>query len=156
MASSLALRSSIRIIGDAAIEAREARAKAKLDVQAGVVADLDKRIAQIDSAVMEAMLRGRSRGAMAIAADQKVTRADLVRERQRQADVLADMKAEGAALSAQRRVAAADLGPIKYLAALVGVRDDEMLRWFVLLVACLLDPAAVLLLLAAASAKRRS
>jgi hypothetical protein len=76
-----------------------------------------------------------------------------VRERQRQADVLADMKAEAAGVAAQRRVAAADLGPMRYLTELAGVPADVMLRWFVLLVACLLDPAAVLLL-AAASARR--
>jgi hypothetical protein len=56
-------------------------------------------------------------------------------------------------LSAQRRVAAADLGPVRYLAVLAGVPADDMLRWFVL--SCLLDPAAVLLLLAATSARRR-
>jgi len=142
------------VLGDAAIESRQVQAKAKLDAQAAAVADLDKRIGLIDQAVMEASLHGRSRGAMNIADAQKATRAELVRERQRQADVLSDMKAEAAGLSAQRRVAAADLGPVKYLAALVGVPADDMLRWFVLLVACLLDPAAVILLLVAASQGR--
>jgi hypothetical protein len=142
------------VVGDAAIEAREAQAQAKLDVQAGVVADLEKRIAQIDAAVMTATLKGRARGAMQIADDQKRNRADLVRERQHQADVLADIKAEAAGLSAQRRVAAAELGPVKYLAALLGAGDQDVLRWFILVVAMLLDPAAVLLLLAAASTRR--
>src|SRR5258708_557425 len=87
---------------------------------------------------------------------QRAHRADLVRERQQQADVLADMKAQAAGLSAQRRVAAADLGPVRYLAVLAGVPADDMLRWFLLLVSCLLDPAAVLLLLAATSARRGS
>jgi hypothetical protein len=142
------------VVGDAAIEAREAQVLAKLDVQAGVVADLEKRIAQIDAAVMTATLKGRAKGAMQIADDQRRNRADLVRERQRQADALADMKAETAGLSAQRRVAAAELGPVKYLATLLGAGDQDVLRWFILVVAMLLDPAAVLLLLAAASARR--
>jgi len=142
------------VIGDAAIEAQEAQAQAKLDVQAGVVADLDERIGQIDAAVMTATLKGRAKGAMQIADDQRRNRADLVRERQREADTLAEMKAQAAGLSAHRRVAAAELGPVKYLAALVGVQDNEMLRWFVLLVACLLDPAAILLLLVASRGRR--
>jgi hypothetical protein len=142
------------VFGDAAIEAREAQVRAKLDVQAGAVADLDKRIGQIDKAVETATAKGRAVGAMQLATDQRRNRADLLRDRQRQADVLADMKAEEAGLSAQRRVAAADLGPVRYLAALAGVPADEMLRWFVLLVACLLDPAAVLLLYAASQGMR--
>jgi hypothetical protein len=142
------------VFADAAIESRETQVQAKLDVQAGVVADLDKRIAQIDRAVETATARGRTNSAMQLAVDQKRNRAELVRERQHQADVLADMKAEGAGLSVHRRaVATADLGPIRYLAALAGVSADETLRLFVLLVACLLDPAAVLLLLAASARK---
>jgi hypothetical protein len=142
------------VTGDAAIEAREAQVQAKLDVQAGVVADLDKRIAQIDAAVMTATLKGRARGAMQIVDDQRRNRADLVREQQRQADALADMKAEAAGLSAQRRVAAAELGPVKYLATLLGAGDQDVLRWFILVVAMLLDPAAILLLLAATRSRR--
>jgi hypothetical protein len=142
------------VTGDAAIEAREAQVQAKLDVQAGVVADLEKRIGQIDAAVMTATLKGRTRGAMQIVDDQRRNRGDLVRERQHQADALADMKAEAAGVSAERRVAAAELGPIKYLATLLGAGDQDVLRWFILVVALLLDPAAVLLLLAAASARR--
>jgi hypothetical protein len=43
----------------------------------------------------------------------------------------------------------ADLGPVRYLATLFGQADELVLRWFILVVALLLDPAAVLLLLAA-------
>jgi hypothetical protein len=48
-----------------------------------------------------------------------------------------------------RKLAAADLKPVLYLATLLGVEPDVVLRLFVLLVAILLDPAAVLLLMAA-------
>jgi hypothetical protein len=41
-----------------------------------------------------------------------------------------------------------------YLAKLLGADRETALRWFVLVVALLLDPAAVLLLLAATSARR--
>jgi hypothetical protein len=38
---------------------------------------------------------------------------------------------------------------VRYLATLLGANDEDVLRYFILVVALLLDPAAVLLLLAA-------
>jgi hypothetical protein len=52
------------------------------------------------------------------------------------------------ALDGKKAKVAADLGPVKYLATLPGAGDQDVLRYFILLVALLLDPAAVLLLLA--------
>jgi hypothetical protein len=49
----------------------------------------------------------------------------------------------------ERRKVEADLGPVRYLAKMIGAGDQNVLRWFILVVAALLDPAAVLLLLAA-------
>ena len=49
----------------------------------------------------------------------------------------------------ERRKAEAALGPVRYLATLLGASDQDVLRYFILVVALLLDPAAVLLLLAA-------
>ena len=43
----------------------------------------------------------------------------------------------------------ADLGPVRNLATLIGGDDQDVLRWFILVIAVLLDPAAVLLLMAA-------
>jgi hypothetical protein len=66
-----------------------------------------------------------------------------------EAKALADLKVEKAIVEGERRKVEADLGPVKYLATLLGAEDDEVLRYFILVVALLLDPAAVLLLLAA-------
>ena len=52
-------------------------------------------------------------------------------------------------MNSQRRTVEDDLGPVRYLAMLLGQPDDSVMRWFILVVALLLDPAAVLLLLAA-------
>jgi hypothetical protein len=46
----------------------------------------------------------------------------------------------------ERRTVEADVGPIRYLATLIGADNETVLRWFILVVAPLLDPAAVLLL----------
>jgi hypothetical protein len=66
-----------------------------------------------------------------------------------EAKAFADMKIEKAKIDGERRTAEGDLRPIRYLATLIGAGDQDVLRWFILLVALLLDPAAVLLLLAA-------
>lgn len=139
---------------DLAIANRAAELEARLSVQAGVVADLDRRIGQIDKAVETATQRGRTAGAMQLAADQHRARGELAAERVRQGKVLADLQVEKAGIEGERRKVEADLGPVRYLATLLGAGDQDVLRYFILVVALLLDPAAVLLLLAAASARR--
>jgi hypothetical protein len=138
------------VMGDAAAEARVAQLHEKAAVQTEVVADLDRRIAQIDGAVDAATRRGRTRGAMVLVDQQKANRADLVRQRSTAAGELADLRAQEVGVQSVRRgVDAADLGPVKYLAGLVGMPVDSALRYFILIVAMLLDPTAVALLYAA-------
>jgi hypothetical protein len=62
---------------------------------------------------------------------------------------LADLKIEKVAVEGEHRKVEADLGPVKYLATLLGQADGDVLRWFMLVVAPLLDPGAVVLLLVA-------
>jgi hypothetical protein len=66
--------------------------------------------------------------------------------------VLFDLRIERAVAEVGRRTVEADLGPVRYLATLIGQPDEAVLRWFTLVVALLLDPAGVLLLLAATRA----
>jgi hypothetical protein len=46
----------------------------------------------------------------------------------------ASLQVEKAGIEGQRKVAEADLGPVCYLATLVGRRTETALRWFVLVV----------------------
>ena len=116
------------------------------------MADLDRRIHQIDAAIETATQRGRTNAAMQLAADQRPSRAELATHRDQASKALADFKIEKAKVDGDRKVAEADLGPVRYLATLLGAGDQDVLRWFILVVAVLLDPAAVLLLLAATRA----
>jgi hypothetical protein len=75
-------------------------------------------------------------------------------QRTGEAKTLAGLQVEKASIEGQRRMVEADLGPVRYLATLLGADSEAALRWFVLVVALLLDPAGVLLLLAASSARR--
>ena len=92
----------------------------------------------------------RERSAMALADQQRKGRADLVAQRTNEAKALAALKVEKATADGERAKVEADLGPVHYLATLLGSTDEQTMRWFILVIAMLLDPAAVLLLLAAA------
>jgi hypothetical protein len=141
------------VAGETAVAGRSTEVDARLNVQVGVVADLDRRIAQIDGAVEKATSKGRTGSAMALAEQQRKTRAHLVAQRTSEARTLAGLQVEKASIDGQKKPAEADLGPVRYLATLLGADSETALRWFVLVVALLLDPAAVLLLLAAASGR---
>lgn len=104
---------------------------------------------QIDGSIEKAMAAGKVNGAMALAGNQRHTRTQLQVERMAAGKILADLKVERARIEGERRIVEADLGPVRYLAALIGAEDETVMRWFILMVALLLDPAAVLLLLAA-------
>jgi hypothetical protein len=138
-----------QIEGETAIASRMAEIQGRISVQEGVVASLDRQIAQIDKAVETATAKGRAVGAMQLATDQKRNRTDLVTKRDQTATALAGLKVAKAGIEGQAKVADADLGPLRYFAMLLGAGDQDVLRWFILVVASLLDPAAVLLLLAA-------
>jgi hypothetical protein len=138
-----------QVEGETAIGGRMAEIQGRISVQEGVVASVDRQIAQIDKAVETATQRGRTSGAMQLAANQKRNRADLVLKHDQAATALANFKVEKAGIDGLAKVAEADLGPVRYLARLLGAGDQDVLRWFILVVASLLDPAAVLLLLAA-------
>jgi hypothetical protein len=103
------------------------------------VADIDRRIGQIDSAVAEATKHGRTTAAMTVAEHQAGRRDALVAERARAATALASIEVESAGLDNERAEQA------------VGADRDTAMRWFIVLVACLLDPAALMLLLAAST-----
>jgi hypothetical protein len=64
------------LAGDLAVAGRSADTEARLSMQGAVVADLDRRIAQIDRAVDTATSKGRTGSAMALADQQRKTRGE--------------------------------------------------------------------------------
>src|SRR6266436_8601899 len=158
-----------QVDGETVISARAADIEARLSVQADKVADLTKQIADLDAArTIETPSAGNLRTASAISAQaaalaaaarlraadderRQTKRTSLADKLTVEAKALADLKIERAKIDGERRTAEADLGPVRYLASLLGAGDQDVLRYFILVVALLLDPAAVLLLLAAAS-----
>jgi hypothetical protein len=98
------------LAGDLAVAGRAAEADSRLSVQAGVVADIDRRIAQIDTAVEKATERGRTAGAMKLADEQRKVRAELAASRVREGKALAVLQVEKATVDGERRTVEADLG----------------------------------------------
>jgi hypothetical protein len=156
-----------QIEGETAVGARLADVEARLSVRAETIADLTKQIADLDAArTIETPSAGNLRTASAISAQaaalaaatrlraadderRQTKRTSLADKLTVEAKALADLKIDKARVDGDKRVAEADLGPVRYLATLLGASDQDVLRWFILVVSLLLDPAAVLLLLAA-------
>ncbi len=138
-----------------AIETQGAALAARIDVQAHAVADLDRRLNQVDLAIEEAAKRGRTNAALSAIEGQRKSRAALADQRQHEGAVLADLKAERAALGAKGRQVETEAAPIRYVAEFLGADADSerAIRWLIALMVLCCDPLA-LTLTAAASARR--
>jgi len=143
---------------DLALADRTADIEARLAIQGRTVADLDRRIAQIDTAIEESTRQGRPLGAMTIADQRRRERAEIAADRQREAQALGSLQIEKAKIDAQRRRAEAEVGPLRYLAEVVGIPATDLeraVRLVTLALVAVLDPMAVALLLAAGVHTRR-
>ena len=143
---------------DLALADRTADSEARLAIQGRTVADLDRRIAQIDTAIEESTRLGRPLGAMTIADQKRRERAEIAAQRQREAQALGSLQIEKAKIDAQRRRAEAEVGPLRYLAEVVGIPATDLeraVRLVTLALVAVLDPMAVALLLAAGVHTRR-
>jgi len=136
-----------------AIETQDAALAARIDVQAHAVADLDRRLNQVDMAIEEAAKRGKTNTALSSIEGQRKARQALAGERQREASTLADLKAERAAVSAKGRQIETDAAPIRYVAELIGADADSerAIRWLIALIVLCCDPLAIALTAAASS-----
>ncbi len=142
------------LAGDLAVSGAAATVDAKIEARAADLDDIKARIAQLDQTRTVAT-KGHIR--TTTIGDQGPARGQLVQQREAAENVLADLRIEKAKVDGERKAVEADLGPVRYLATLVGTTDEQTMRAFILVVALLLDPAAVLLLLpATASARRHS
>jgi hypothetical protein len=118
-------------------------ALARIDVQAHTVADLGRRLRQIDSAIEEAAKRGRTATALTAIEGQ----------RQREASTRADLKAERATTAAKGRQIETEAAPIRYVAELDGADADSerAIRWLIALMVLTCDPLAIALTAAASA-----
>jgi len=140
------------LAGTVIVANKAADVESRLEAKQADLDDIKARIAQLDQTRTVATKRHTRTTTIG---NQGPARAALVREREAAENVIAGLRIEKAKVEGERKAVEADLGPVRYLATLLGSTDEQTMRWFILVVALLLDPAAVLLLLAATHRGRR-
>jgi hypothetical protein len=144
-----------RALATAATTMESTEYDARLEAAAGKLADLDRRLAAIDSIVAGAAQKGRARTASIVMEEQGKTRTGLVRERKQAAEELADLKVKRGGVQARASVMEAEAMPLRYAAQLVGLGGDSeaAIRLLIALMVLCCDPLAIALT-AAVSARR--
>jgi hypothetical protein len=138
-----------------AAETEAATLAAKTEVQTQTVADLDRRVAQIDAAIAEMTRRGRAAGALDAIAAQHKQRDALVGQRRQEADKLAALKSDAAAVTARTHRIETEMAPIMYVAQLMGGTTEQAIRLLILLMVLTCDPLALALTAAASRPRLR-
>jgi hypothetical protein len=138
-----------RAIATTAVETEAAALAAKAEVQAQTVADLDRRVGQIDGVIAEMTKRGRTSGALDAMAAQRKQREALVTQRRQEAEALATLKSDAAAVAARNHRIEQEIAPIMYVAQAMGASTEQAIRLLILLMVLTCDPLAVALTAAA-------
>jgi hypothetical protein len=117
-----------------------------------------KALKQMDEAVDQVMARSSSETgadrAVAIRRTQQKERARLLSEIQAEQKTIATLGQERAPIAAQVRKVEAEVGPIKYIAAMVYGDDTDAnsleaaVRWVIIMLVIVFDPLAIMMLLA--------
>jgi hypothetical protein len=138
------------LAGDVTVAGKAADVDARLDAKQADLDDIKSRIAQLDQTRTVAT-KGHTK--TTTVGGQGPARERLTQQRDAAETTITNLRIEKAKVDGERKAVEADLGPVRYLATLLGATDETTMRWFILVVAMvvalLLDPAAVLLLLAA-------
>ena len=118
-----------------------------------------KALKQMDEAVDQVMARSTSETgadkAVAIRRSQQKERGRLLAEIETYQKTVTSLNEERAPIAAEVRKVEAEVGPLKYIAAMIyGDNPDENMlersvRWLIILLICVFDPLAVLMLIAA-------
>jgi hypothetical protein len=135
-------------------EEEAAASNVKIDAQSHVIADLNRRIAQIDSAIEEATKRGRSVLAMDLSREQRKYREELVNQRSTAETALIELKTTQARIAGEQQKASADIGVLEYAAALLGIDRERMMQILILAMVLSCDPLSITLVIATASRRQ--
>jgi len=142
-----------RITATSTVETEASALAARTEVQSQTVADLDRRLGQIDAAIAEMVKRGRTTGALEAIGAQRKVREALVSQRRHEAEALADLKSEAGAVAARGRRIEVEAAPIVYVAQLMGGTTEQAIRLLILLMVLTCDPLALALTAAASRPK---
>jgi len=138
-----------RATATSTVETEASALAARTEVQAQTVADIDRRVGQIDAVIAEMVKRGRTAGALEAIGAQRKTREALVGQRRLEAEALATLKSEAGAIAARGRKIEVEAAPIMYVAQLMGGTTEQAIRLLILLMVLTCDPLALALTAAA-------
>jgi hypothetical protein len=134
-----------------AVQTEAATLAARIDAQNHALADVDTLLARIDGAIAEMTKRGRTNGALDAISSQRKARAELVVQRQHEADALTGLKTEQAAAAAKAHQVEVEATPIMYVAQLLGGTTEQAIRSLILAMVRCCDPLAIALTAAASA-----
>jgi len=145
-----------RITATSTVETEASALAARTEVHSQAVADLDRRVSQIDAAIGEMVKRGRTTGALEAIGTQRKARDALVSERRREAETLANLKSEAGAITARVHRIEVEAAPIMYVAQLLGGTTEQAIRLLILLMVLTCDPLALALTATASRPKAKN
>ena len=128
--------------------------KSKISYEKQSITDIDKQIAQIDSAINEMVKRGRATSSLRAAAQQRKTRDLLINRKESFVTNISKLNEEKIKLESSIKKLEAEVGPLKYIADLIyekadGQQLEKAVRWVIMIIVTVFDPLAVILLIAA-------
>lgn len=126
----------------------------KIQFEQESIADLDKQLQQIDSALNKMTEKGRAEGSLRAGDQQRKTRDSLVSKKEQHVKNISTLTTDRIRKESDVRKLEAEVGPVKYIAQLIyGETDSNQLekavRLVIILIVMVFDPLAVTLLIAA-------
>lgn len=126
----------------------------KINFEKDYVADLDKQILQIDSAITKLTDTGKAASSLKAANQERQNRDKLVLKKEEHVKNISTLTSERIRAEGDIKKVEAEVGPVKYIAELVYGENakshlDSAVRAVIILIVLVFDPLAVMLLIAA-------
>lgn len=126
----------------------------KINFEKDYVADLDKQILQIDSAISKLTDTGKAASSLKAANQERQNRDNLVLKKEEHVKNLSTLTSDRIRAEGDIKKAEAEVGPVKYVAELIYGENakshfDSAVRAIIILIVLVFDPLAVMLLIAA-------
>lgn len=126
----------------------------KINFEKDYVADLDKQIQQIDSAISKLTETGKAASSLKAANQERQNRDNLILKKEEHVKNISTLTSERIRAEGDIKKAEAEIGPVKYVAELIYGENakshfDSAVRAIIILIVLVFDPLAVMLLIAA-------
>ena len=126
----------------------------KINFEKDYVADLDKQISQIDSAINKLTETGKAASSLKAANQERQNRDSLILKKEEHVKNLSALTSERIRAEGDIKKVEAEVGPVKYVAELIYGKEaqghlDSAVRAVIILIVLVFDPLAVMLLIAA-------